>query len=132
MATREEKIGDVGRMARRAADVGRPDPGDDEHPHVGAPAISGASGDGACGGGSRRMRAYNTTQLNANTTLDASTAAAAPLAPHCQPSTIASGRSTAVSMPWVQIRRFGRPTVTANDFDQPTMNWIAPATTMIR
>jgi hypothetical protein len=28
-----QELSDVGRMARGAPDVGRPDPGDDQHPH---------------------------------------------------------------------------------------------------
>ena len=78
------------------------------------------------------MRANSTAHASANTTLETSTAAAAPLAPHIQPNATASGMSTTVSMPCVQIRSFGRPTVTANDFDQPTTNCTAPATTMMR
>jgi len=35
-------------------------------------------------------------------------------------------------MPCDQIRHCGRPTVTANDFDQPTTNCTAPATTTMR
>ncbi len=40
--------------------------------------------------------------------------------------------TTSASRPCVTIRRRGRPIVTGNDFDQPSANWIAAATRMMR
>ena len=40
--------------------------------------------------------------------------------------------TTSASSPCVTIRRRGRPIVTGSDFDHPSANWIAAATTMMR
>ena len=58
-------------------------------------------------------------QATQNTTVETSSAAAAPVAPHAAPNTSASGTSTSVSTPCVTMRRFGRPIETGNDFVQP-------------
>src|SRR5919198_637950 len=51
--------------------------------------------------------------------LETRTAAAAPVAPHSAPNTPASGTSTSISSPCVQIRSAGRPIETGKDFVQP-------------
>src|SRR2546426_12539869 len=60
--------------------------------------------------------------------LDASTAPAAPVAPHAAPKIPASGTRTSISTPCVQMRRFGRPIETGNDFVQPKIIRNPPAT----
>jgi len=44
-----------------------------------------------------------------------------------RPSTITSGMTTTVSIPWVRIRSPGRPIETGSDFVQARTSWIAPA-----
>ena len=72
------------------------------------------------------MRRKITAHTSANTIVPARNAPAAPVAPQREPSTTTSGRTTSVSSPCVQIRSFGRPIVTGNDFVQPTTSCTAP------
>ena len=62
VAAREQLLGELRGMARGAADVRRPDARDDQHPHAAAPLICASS----------------TTQIRQKTTVEASTAPAAP------------------------------------------------------
>ena len=68
----------------------------------------------------------------AKTTVEASTATAAPVAPHSAPRAAASGIATSASIPWVTIRSRGRPIDTGSDFVQPIANWIAAASSTMR
>ena len=113
-------------MARRPAHVRRPDPRDDRAPSRDHRAASRRAAT------STRRRAIATAQAAANTTVETRTATAAPVAPHSAPSTATSGITTSASSPCVTIRSRGRPIVTGSDFDQPSANWIAAATRMIR
>ena len=60
--------------------------------------------------------------------MDATIAAAPPVAPHLAPSTSSSGTKTTVSTASATFRIHGRPIETGNDFVQPQMNCSAAAT----
>src|SRR5207245_9813354 len=91
-----EERRDVRGMARRAAQVRRPDAGDDENLHGRAGPMS-TTGDGGPTS-SGRMRAKRTAHTAANAHMPARTAPAAPVAPQRAPNTSTSGSTTAVSM----------------------------------
>src|SRR6266508_6045288 len=110
-----EEGGHLGRVARRAADVGRPDPGDDQHPHC----VTTSRGRGAIPSGPRAILSTSTVHTATNATVEMTTAPAAPVEPQSEPKTAISGTSTATSTPWARMRRFGLPIETGNDFDQP-------------
>ena len=71
------------------------------------------------------MRTKIAAQSSAKTTIPTRKAPAAPVAPQREPKTITSGSTTIVSAPCVQMRSFGRPIVTGNDFVQPTTSCTA-------
>src|SRR5262249_40164271 len=118
VAAFDEELGQLGRVARRAPDVGRPDPRDDQHLHE---AVA------SCGVCCRWSLAPEKSHAAANTTVEIRTAAAAPVASQIEPSTSVSGTTTRVSTPCVAIRSSGLPTETGSDFVQAKTRPIAPA-----